>query len=298
MSQQAPLLYPAFQTPMTVTGPPFLEQEEKESLRRLRLEDAGEEERRALEERARLERTEREEMSRQLQYLIMENRRLKDQAFGVMAMERKKEEQEELRNRLIQAILEENRLLKDNLQRLVAQDPKEDEGLFKTPNGSSGHDEDPGRTSQGRPREEVHEEEERPGHSGKRTGGRKKETQSANGMPPQTVDVILKLLQGMQDLQKKLVKGHTRDDHGGEEGSPQLVQRGVELPKLPEWSPETGPIDFSDWLLVIQPMMGDPSSSSEEWWQAMVEAERKWYNDHMGKMPLDRLQLKCHLACS
>ena len=81
MYHQAPLLYPAFQTPMTVTRPPFLEHEERESLRRLRLEEAGEEERRGLEERARLERTEREEMSQQLRYLVMENRRLKDQAI-------------------------------------------------------------------------------------------------------------------------------------------------------------------------------------------------------------------------
>ena len=80
MYQQAPLLHPAFQTPMTVTRPP-LEHEEREGLRRLRLEEAGEEERRGLEERARLERTEREEMSQQLRYLVMENRRLKDQAI-------------------------------------------------------------------------------------------------------------------------------------------------------------------------------------------------------------------------
>ena len=288
MYQQAPLLHPAFQTPMTVTRPP-LEHEEREGLRRLRLEEAGEEERRGLEERARLVRTEREEMSRQLQYLIMENRRLKDQAIGVMAVERKKEEQEELRSRQIQAILDENRLLKDNIQRLVARDQKEDEVLFATPNGSSAREEDPGQAHHGGLNEEVHDDD-RPGHTGKGTGGRKKESQGGDGIPPQTVDVVLKLLQGMQDLQKKLVKGRAKDDHGGDDGSPELVQRGVELPKLPEWSPETGPIDFSDWLLVIQPMMGDLSSSSEEWWQAMVAAARKWYTDHMGKTPLDRLQ--------
>ena len=35
--------------------------------------------------------------------------------------------------------------------------------------------------------------------------------------------------------------------------------------------------------------MGD-LSSSEEWWQAMVEAAKAWYMSHMGKTPLERLQ--------
>ena len=86
------------------------------------------------------------------------------------------------------------------------------------------------------------------------------------------------------------MKSHSKED-GSEEagGPPEVVQRGADLPKLPEWSPETGPIDFSDWLLVIQPLMGD-LSSSEEWWQAMVEAAKAWYMSHMGKTPLERLQ--------
>ena len=98
-------------------------------------------------------------------------------------------------------------------------------------------------------RESRNEEEAREGLTGKGNGGRKKEEQSSSdALPPQTLDVILRLLQGMQDIQKKIVKNAGKEN-GEREGSPEVVQRGVELPKLPEWSPETGPIDFSDWLL-------------------------------------------------
>ena len=107
-------------------------------------------------------------------------------------------------------------------------------------------------------KDSKNEERGREGSNGKGYGRRKKEQASSESLLPQTVDVILRLLQGMQDIQKnkKIVKSSGKDDGDGE-GSPEVVQRGVELPKLPEPSPETGPIDFSDWLLVIH---GTPSS--------------------------------------
>ena len=154
----------------------------------------------SFEERLRYERIEKEEMNRCLQQLMKENQQLRDQTVQVLAVNKKKEEREEL-----------------------------------------------------------------------------------NARRPQTVDVILKLLQGTQDFQKKMVKSSHRDDPGGEgEATPEVVQRGVELPKLPEWPPETGPIDFSDWLLVICPVMGGLSPSSE--------APGAWYPSHMNKTPLGRLQ--------
>ena len=56
-----------------------------------------------------------------------------------------------------------------------------------------------------------------------------------------------------------------------------------------EWSRETGPIDFADWLLALTPLMSDLSASSEEWWNVNVEEAREWYRLHMLKTPLERL---------
>ena len=290
MYEQAPLLYPKFQTPQSVLRPPFLE-EAKEEARRFGFEPGGEG-LQGFEERMK-EREEKDEMVKQMQLLMKENQRLGDQTLGILAAERRKEERETLHARQLQVIVEENRALKNQVHRLSYQlENKDEEVIFATPNGSSGLEEDlRGEAARAEEKEEEEMEDIPKGRTGKGTGGRKKEEPSGEAIPPQTIDVILRLMQGMQDIQKKLVKSHLKED-GNEEagGPPEVVQRSADLPKLAEWSPETGPIDFSDWLLVIQTLMGDLSSSSEEWWQATVEAAKSWYMSHMGKTPLERLQ--------
>ena len=37
-----------------------------------------------------------------------------------------------------------------------------------------------------------------------------------------------------------------------------------ELPRLPEWKAETAPLDLTDWLLTIEPAMGDLSDGSQQ----------------------------------
>ena len=51
------------------------------------------------------------------------------------------------------------------------------------------------------------------------------------------------------------------DDHREDE----YVRGSVELHKLAEWAPESAPVDFQDWLLVLQPQMADLSASSGRW---------------------------------
>ena len=96
--------------------------------------------------------------------------------------------------------------------------------------------------------------------------------------------MILKLVEGMQKIQEKKVKG----GHGNEI-DPKTVRSSVELPKLAKWSCETGPIDFADWLLVLTPLISDLSASSEEWWNMNVEEAREWYRLHLSKTPFERL---------
>lgn len=96
---------------------------------------------------------------------------------------------------------------------------------------------------------------------------------------------VLKLMEGMQEIQKRLVKGT-----GGEgPGESEVVRHLSDLPKLSEWSQESAPIDFNDWLLLVTPQMSDLSQSSETWWKATVECARQWYENHMKLSPIERL---------
>lgn len=68
----------------------------------------------------------------------------------------------------------------------------------------------------------------------------------------QTVKVMLKLMQGMQELQKQIVV--SKDEGKGEEI--ETLRFAAELPKLQEWNPETVPIDFADWLVCLHVRFG------------------------------------------
>eukprot|EP00438_Fugacium_kawagutii_P029791 Skav227164 [mRNA] locus=scaffold502:278286:285743:- [translate_table: standard] len=100
-----------------------------------------------------------------------------------------------------------------------------------------------------------------------------------------TTQIILKLMQGMQEIQRKLV---TRTDRG-EGGENEHVRQGHELPKLAEWTLESGPIDFNDWLTYVTPAMQDLSESSELWWAETLRTARAWYEAHMKLSPIQRL---------
>ena len=99
----------------------------------------------------------------------------------------------------------------------------------------------------------------------------------------ETVLVMLKLMEGMQALQKQMMDG--KDD----EGATEAVRHAPALPSLPEWSSTTGPIDLNDWMALIEPMMSDLSNSSGQWWQLLVQEAQQWYERHMQLPPLERV---------
>lgn len=70
-----------------------------------------------------------------------------------------------------------------------------------------------------------------------------------------TVQVMLALMQGMQDIQRKLVEKEGRTEEPGIHGGIEFVRGQHELPKLPEWSASSAPIDLNDWLVLIEPIM-------------------------------------------
>jgi hypothetical protein len=57
------------------------------------------------------------------------------------------------------------------------------------------------------------------------------------------------------------------------------VKPGVtQLPMLQEPG-DTAPIDFADWLTMIEPVMTDLSDGSHFWWTKVMQECDIWYKD-------------------
>ena len=102
------------------------------------------------------------------------------------------------------------------------------------------------------------------------------------GDPPtsDTMRFMMTMLESMQQLIKERENG---------KGDAEIVKTAVELPRLPEWSHETGPIDLGDWIATIDPFMEDLSDTAEIWWKLLRKEAMVWYEEHMAMSPLDRL---------
>ena len=107
---------------------------------------------------------------------------------------------------------------------------------------------------------------------------------------PDTLKVMVTMLKGMQEMQKQFFERDREDREDSGWKGMEYVRGHPELPKLPTWSPTTGPIDLNDWLALLEPIMGDLTESSHEWWTKLVKETKDWYLAHMEMAPLDRLQ--------
>ena len=93
---------------------------------------------------------------------------------------------------------------------------------------------------------------------------------------------MMKLMEGMQVLQSQIVDAKKSKDM-------EIVKGAIpDLPRLPEWKAETAPLDLTDWLLTIEPAMGDLSDTSQQWWEQMLQSARSWYIQHQEKSPWRR----------
>ena len=97
-----------------------------------------------------------------------------------------------------------------------------------------------------------------------------------------TMKFMMMMLESMQQLIKDRENGK-----GG--GDAEIVKTVVELPKLPDWSHETGPIDLGDRIATIDPFMEDLSDTAEIWWKLLRKEAMAWYEEHMAMSPLQRL---------
>ena len=103
-----------------------------------------------------------------------------------------------------------------------------------------------------------------------------------------SMEVMALMLTSMQKIQDKMTEG--REDHGSVQGV-EVVRSGIpDLPPLPQWSPLQGPLQLGDWLLMVEPLVADLSTTSHEWWMTMNKETEKWYHVHMTMGPLERLQ--------
>ena len=116
-------------------------------------------------------------------------------------------------------------------------------------------------------------------------GGRADPSSSSSGdqsrQNGEMLHLMAKMMEGMSSLQKQILDGK---DHESEN-----VRSNLELPKLPEWTSTSGPVDLSDWLCVIEPLMADLSNSSSEWWTKLSKEAQVWYEEHLRLQPLDRV---------
>ena len=73
---------------------------------------------------------------------------------------------------------------------------------------------------------------------------------AGTGQPQgEMIQLMAKMMEGMTNLQKQIMDG--------KENEPESVRSNLELPKLPEWTSTSGPVDLSDWLCVIEPWTVD-----------------------------------------
>ena len=92
----------------------------------------------------------------------------------------------------------------------------------------------------------------------------------------------MKMMEGMTNLQKQIMEKDKDKDA-------ETVRSQIELPPLPSWSSTTGPVDLSDWLVLIEPIMADLTATSGEWWSGLVTECQTWYSKHIQLQPLDRV---------
>ncbi|CAL1129507.1 unnamed protein product [Cladocopium goreaui] len=220
-------------------------------------------------------------------------------------------EAEEIR-RNMEMVLEENRLLKGRLAQLESK--VLDEPRFSTPESQKGVDEvqpprkeaaDPhlsGQPQKGFKEAETPTKVQEDGPRGQQgfkeaettteaEDGPRGQQEKAYGTDPiaqKNMEFMVLMVETMRELQKKVQEG--REDAGTVKGVEVIRHGGPDLPLLPAWNPSQGPLQLGDWLLLLGPVVSDLTTTSEEWWQLMTKSTEEWYQQHMAMNPIQRLQ--------
>ena len=133
-----------------------------------------------------------------------------------------------------------------------------------------------------RPPEGMSGEAQQPGgeHPSAETG--------AAGFTEKSLEFMCLMMENMKELQRKYQEDR---EEGGSIRGIEVVRSGAqELPPLPGWSPNQSPLQLSDWLLLIEPVVSDLTATAETWWKTLLKEAEGWYQSHMKMSPLERLQ--------
>eukprot|EP00434_Breviolum_minutum_P018336 symbB.v1.2.016177.t1/scaffold1227.1/size245474/4 len=106
---------------------------------------------------------------------------------------------------------------------------------------------------------------------------------------------------GSRLLRQQLHGVHQGDPEGwigsgggkrGEQRSPDgLRSTNPTLPKLPALNSKTASVDMSDWLIEVQPIIGDLSNLATHWWSETLKLTMDQYSRWLEASPLERLRL-------
>ena len=210
-------------------------------------------------------------------------------------------EKEELR-KAVSNVLEDNQRMKTRLQELESK-VKDADLRFSTPDGSQEAEttKDPRGSKEAETTKEPRGSKE--AETTKEHGSSKEaetpkskdqgrahgaESSASAGSGNMSEKFMLVMMESMKEMQKKLLE--SKEEAGMVKGV-EVVRSGVpDLPQLPAWSPAQGPLQLGDWLLLLEPLVADLSTTSEQWWTRMSTAAQEWYQKHTSLSPLDRIQ--------
>ena len=103
----------------------------------------------------------------------------------------------------------------------------------------------------------------------------------------QQMEVMTLLVESMKSLQRQISEG--QEAQGTVKGV-EIVRQVAELPVLHPLHGSTSQLQLGDWLLLVQPMVADLTTTSDIWWDRMMTEVEKWYQDHQAMAPLERVK--------
>ena len=147
---------------------------------------------------------------------------------------------------------------------------------FSTPNGSSREE----RKEAERPPKEAERPPEADGGPNRGEPFEAEKGASSTPIPPRgatefaekSMEFMVLMMENMKELQRKF--NEDRDETGAVRGI-EVVRAGPhDLPALPVWSSTQAPLQLTDWLLLIEPVVSDLSATAETWWKLEAGSQR------------------------
>ena len=96
-------------------------------------------------------------------------------------------------------------------------------------------------------------------------------------------------MQRQVDVLSKMMLHLLESQQGKDDGEKmEAVKPGVNKLQTLQEPTETAPIDYADWLTMIEPVMTDLSDSSHVWWRLVLDECSAWYSEYVKLRPLQR----------